>query len=153
MVTGDSGWIWKILPQDLGGCIYPWKTLLDNGVVCAGGSDSPVDFPDPLLGIYDAIFQPDRVRAKVQGSFQDYECVTFSQAVDMYTADAVFTDYAEDKYGRLEPGFYANFAVLDVPDIEGEIIDLPHHPEALLETRVKETWVMGVKKFDKGEDY
>lgn len=37
---------------------YAWKTLLDAGIVCAGGSDSPVDPPLSLRGIYDAIYRP-----------------------------------------------------------------------------------------------
>ena len=27
------------------------------GIVCAGGSDAPVEKPEPLIGIYDAIFR------------------------------------------------------------------------------------------------
>jgi len=29
-----------------------------TGVVCAGGSDAPVESPQPLLGIYDCIYRP-----------------------------------------------------------------------------------------------
>ena len=29
-----------------------------SGVVCAGGSDAPVEPAEPMKGIYDAIFRP-----------------------------------------------------------------------------------------------
>ena len=28
------------------------------GIVCAGGSDAPVEAPEPMKGIYDAIYRP-----------------------------------------------------------------------------------------------
>ena len=36
---------------------YAWKTLIQNGVVCAGGSDAPIETHEPLVGMYDAIFR------------------------------------------------------------------------------------------------
>ena len=32
------------------------------GLVCAGGSDAPVETPEPLVGIYDAIYRPNGER-------------------------------------------------------------------------------------------
>ena len=36
--------------------------MLAKGVVCAGGSDSPVEPLSPLLGMHDAIFRSNRRR-------------------------------------------------------------------------------------------
>jgi len=46
-----------------------------TGVVCAGGSDAPVESPQPLLGIYDCIYRPaDGNRRETSQQFKLVEC-------------------------------------------------------------------------------
>ena len=40
---------------------YAWKTLLDAGVVVAGGSDAPIETCNPFVGIFDAMHRSARV--------------------------------------------------------------------------------------------
>lgn len=54
-VPTDSMWVEKRLSDLQYG--YAWKTLIQNGVVCAGGSDAPIETHEPLVGMYDAIFR------------------------------------------------------------------------------------------------
>lgn len=35
--------------------LHPLKSLLDHGLVVAGGSDAPIEVPNPLMGIYAAV--------------------------------------------------------------------------------------------------
>ena len=64
--------------------LYPWKTLLNCGVLVGGGSDSPVESAEPLVGIHDAIFRPNS-RDMNKGTFVEKECLTFEEALRIYS--------------------------------------------------------------------
>ena len=46
-----------IVADRLGGA-YAWRSLLQTGVVIAGGSDFPVEDPNPFHGIHAAVARP-----------------------------------------------------------------------------------------------
>src|SRR5215207_1450013 len=76
---------------------YPYRQLLDAGVRLAGGSDAPVEPLDPLAGIAAA-----------------QECgVTREEALESFTAAPAWLESAEDRRGRLSPGYDADLVVLD----------------------------------------
>ena len=76
---------------------YPYRQLLDAGVRLAGGSDAPVEELDPLAGIAAA-----------------RECgVTRDEALASFTAEPAWLEGAEDRRGRLSPGYDADLVVLD----------------------------------------
>ena len=145
-VPTDAKWIHESLPPELMKCIYPWKTLLRKGLVCGGSSDSPVETTNPLQGIYDAIYRP-----SPDGTpFLESECLTFKEAVSLYTTGSAFADFAESYKGKLEIGFQADFVVLDVPSLaDGTPHNLPQNPKLLKETTVKEVWIKGKKVWQK----
>jgi len=145
-VPTDSGWIDGNLPPALKGCIYPWKTLLNRGLVCGGSSDSPVETTNPLQGIYDAIYRP-----SPDGTpFIESECLSFTQAVNLYTCGSAYADFAEKSKGKLESGYQADIVVLDVPlQPDGVPANLCENPKLLKETSVKEVWVKGKKAWCK----
>lgn len=149
----DARWARQKLPDALQECMYPYRTLLENGVTCAGSSDSPAYIPNSLIGIHDVILQPDCLQGQSSysedhGCFQPNERVTFTQAIDMYTSEAAKTDFAEEFLGQLEIGYFANFVVLDTPQKRGKIVDISQNPEALLKTVVSQTWARGRKIYD-----
>ena len=53
----------------------------------AGGSDAPIESPNPFTGMYDAMFRSDSHRQKALQSsvFKPEECLSFSQALWIYT--------------------------------------------------------------------
>lgn len=57
-VPTDTSWLHLRLPKPLLEYAYVWKTLMTEGIICAGGSDSPVENWNPFWGIYDAVFRP-----------------------------------------------------------------------------------------------
>jgi predicted amidohydrolase YtcJ len=76
---------------------YPYRQLLDAGVRVAGGSDAPVEALDPLAGIRSA-----------------QECgVSEDEAIDSFTQAPAWLEGAEDRRGRLEPGYDADLVILD----------------------------------------
>jgi len=82
--------------------VYPFKTLIHEGVVLAGGSDCPVEPISPLLGIYAAV---------ARESFPQ-ERVTVDEALRMYTIDAAYASFEEDVKGSIVVGKFADLTVL-----------------------------------------
>jgi predicted amidohydrolase YtcJ len=76
---------------------YPYRQLRDAGVRLAGGSDAPVEELEPLAGIAAA-----------------QECgVTYEEALESFTAAPAWLEGAEDRRGRLSPGYDADLVILD----------------------------------------
>lgn len=146
-VTTDSLYVEKILPASLLKYSYAWKTIMDAGILCAGSSDAPVEEPKPLLGMYDAIFRPVGKRDHVNlVQFMPEQCLTFKEALDLYTTAGAYTAMREHDLGKLLPGYKADFVILDSPR------DLHKHPEDLLETKVEEVWVDGQERLGMMDD-
>lgn len=89
---------------------YAWKTLLQRGVVVAGGSDSPIETSSPLVGLFDAIYREDRLTGEV---FRPSEKLTFAEALWTYTVGAAISMSAEASLGQIRPDFAADFVLLD----------------------------------------
>jgi predicted amidohydrolase YtcJ len=57
-LASESDWLGKRLGDDRMSRVYPFKSLLEAGVHLIGGSDSPVELPDPAIGIGAAVDRP-----------------------------------------------------------------------------------------------
>jgi predicted amidohydrolase YtcJ len=87
---------------------YPIKSLLDAGIPVAGSSDSPVSSYQPLIGIQAAVTE-----LTMNGEpFAPAEAVTVEQAIGLYTRNAAFAGFDEDRKGTVTPGKYADLVVL-----------------------------------------
>jgi predicted amidohydrolase YtcJ len=82
--------------------IHPFRTLFDEGLVVASGSDCPVATIDPLKGIWAAVSR--------KGSTQ--ESLTVQQALKTYTLNAAYASFEENIRGTIEAGKLADFTVL-----------------------------------------
>ena len=95
---------------------YCWRTLLEQGVRCAGGSDCPVEPLAPLRGLYAAVTRSDDDRQPPQGWLPGQRLDPL-QAIRLFTVDAAYAAFEEDLKGSLEPGKLADFVVLsEAPD-------------------------------------
>lgn len=54
-LASEENWLEKRLGADRMNCAYPFRSLLEAGVPLLGGSDSPVELPDPEIGINAAV--------------------------------------------------------------------------------------------------
>ncbi|MBR4445367.1 MAG: amidohydrolase [Solobacterium sp.] len=89
---------------------YPFKTLFEGTIAC-NGSDAPVELNDPLRGIQLAVT---RESLRFAGcSMNKEEALSVEQAIESYTEKAAEALFMEDRLGRIAPGYYADFAVLD----------------------------------------
>jgi hypothetical protein len=90
-------------PQRLGPArlrgAYAWRWFLDAGVPLAFGSDFPVESPDPRMGIHAAM------------TARPEHALSAEEAVRAFTSGAAYARFAEDRLGRVAPGFLADLTV------------------------------------------
>jgi len=82
--------------------VYPFKTLMREGLVVVSGSDCPVEPIRPLLGVWAAV---------ARKGFAE-ESLTLEEALRAYTLNAAYASFDEDKKGTLEVGKFADLTVL-----------------------------------------
>lgn len=111
-VNSDPVWAELRVGPERSATSYPWKSLLDAGVHCAGGSDCPVEPLDPLLGIYAAV-----TRARMDGTPRDgwlpEQRLSVEQSVALFSRYAAYVSFEENLKGTLTVGKLADFTVLD----------------------------------------
>jgi predicted amidohydrolase YtcJ len=131
-VPTDAAWVDKFVPDSVLPYAYLWKTLMKSGIICAGGSDAPVEHPSPIKGLYDAIYRPRKHlwpkscrppggdgegdKEESIGVYKAEECLTFSEALAMYTLGSAWAGCVDGgggkgpvKLGRIDRGFDADF--------------------------------------------
>lgn len=98
---------------------YPSKSLIDNGVVCAYGSDFPVNAAYGLAGIQVAMT---RRHVKLDPTYELFkdapaalpdECVSLKEALQAHTIHVAYQAHLEKVTGSIEVGKSAELVVLD----------------------------------------
>ena len=124
----------RLGPARLAGA-YAWRTMLDNGVPLAFGSDYPVESPDPFAGLAAATSRED-ASGQPPGGWLPAQKLSFVQAFAAFTSGGAYAAFAEDRLGTLQPGHLADFLLID-RDIAGAA------PADIRRTKVLETWIGG----------
>jgi hypothetical protein len=120
---------------------YAWRSFLNHGVTLAFGTDYPVESINPMRGLYAAITRMNTDGAQTYDPPDAaFEKLSITEALYAYTQASAFAEWREHIKGRLEPGFLADFVVLDR--------DLTHStPPEILHARVLRTVVGGVTRY------
>ena len=139
-VLTDMNWAEARLGPKRAAYSYAWKAFLDAGVPLAFGTDYPVEPITPYRGIYAAV-----TRTNEAGTMTYYpaNAITRGQALYAYTQGSAYAEFAEKHKGKLLPGFYADFILVD-----RDLYAVP--ARELLGTRVLETWVAGKQVYAAG---
>jgi len=114
---------------------YPWRALLNTGVIIPNGSDLPVEFPNPLISFH-AFFTRQDANRWPPGGWHPEERTTREEALKSITLWPAFAGFMEHVTGTLSPGKYADFVVLDQ-----DIMSVA--PERVLDTNVVMTVIGG----------
>lgn len=109
--TSDMPWAGVRLGADRLRGAYAWRSLLDAGSVIPGGSDFPVEHPNPLLGFYAAITRQDLSGHPADG-WQPDQRMTREEALLSFTGWAAFAAFQEQSRGSLDEGKLADMVVL-----------------------------------------
>ncbi|ALC89663.1 amidohydrolase [Bacillus sp. FJAT-18017] len=120
---------------------YAWKTLIDRGIACSGGSDAPIEYPDPFKGIDAAV---NRVaNGKVYGAGQ---ALTVYEALSLYTKGSAYAASHENDRGEIREGNIADFTVID-----RDLFTIPK--ETVAETKAVMTIIGGEVVFESSSNF
>ena len=118
---------------------YAWHKLLKTGAIIAGGSDFPIESPNPFFGLHAAVTRQDRENLPKGGWFPDQK-MTLIQAFRSFTLNAAYAGHQEKIIGSLAKGKKADFILIDQ-----DIFTIDE--KNIWKTKVLATWVNG-KKID-----
>ena len=93
--------------------MWPFRSELDAGCTLAFGTDSPVVEVNPFYGIYNAITRKHTFTRLPENGWIEKEKITAFEAVSAYTYGSACACKAQDMYGTLEVGKYADICVLN----------------------------------------
>ena len=121
---------------------YPWRSLLDAGVVVANGTDAPVEDVSALASIYASVT---RKRQDTGLEFFPEQRMTRQEALYSYTLGNAYAAFEEESKGSLEVGKLGDIVVLSNNLLTCEA-------DAIPTTEVIMTIVNGEVKYEKGDN-
>ncbi|MEM8907346.1 MAG: amidohydrolase [Bacteroidota bacterium] len=116
---------------------YPWRSLLDNGVILANGTDAPVEDVSALQCIYASVT---RKRADTGLEFFPEQRMSRQEALYSYTLGNAYAGFEEAQKGSLTEGKLADIVVLS-----HDLLNCTD--EEILQTQVQYTIVGGQIKY------
>jgi predicted amidohydrolase YtcJ len=128
--TSDMPWAQQRVGPDRIAGAYAWQKLKKAGARLAGGSDFPVESENPLLGFYAAVTRQD-LFGRPAGGWRPEEKLTRAQALALFTSDAAYAAFEEDRRGRIAPGFEADLTVFAEDPIVAQAQRIPSIPVVL----------------------
>jgi predicted amidohydrolase YtcJ len=112
-LTHDLYMIENRIGKELASTSYALATMKKLGIKTSYGTDSPVESMSPIECIDCAVNRHDVVNGYPEEGFYPSECVDVYTAVDTYTVGSAYAEFAEDRKGRIKPGYLADMTLLD----------------------------------------
>jgi len=116
---------------------YPWRSLLDAGVVIANGTDAPVERVDPIPNFYALVT---RKRVDSSEAFFPEQCMTRKEALNACTLANAYAAFEEDIKGSITTGKWGDLVLLSQNL-------LTCSEDSILQTKVNMTIVGGKVKY------
>ncbi len=108
--TSDAPFVVKRLGEERSRSgAYAWRSLLDQGVIIANGTDAPVEKVDPIPNLYASVT---RRREDTGQEFFTEQKMTRTEALYSYTLGNAYAAFEEDIKGSLEVGKWADIVIL-----------------------------------------
>jgi predicted amidohydrolase YtcJ len=98
---------------------YAWRSLIESGAIVVGGSDAPVEQGDPMIEFYAATARRDLQWFQGE-NWHAEEALSRSDALALFTSNAAFASFQEDRLGTLAVG-----KVADISVFSGDIMEIP----------------------------
>ena len=105
-VTSDT-WAVDRLGEERVRDLYPLRSIVSDGITASGGSDSPVESMNPILGMWAAM---------TRGGSTPEEALDLEQALSLYTSNARSNGIDPDE--PIEVGAQADFTLLDAETVD-----------------------------------
>ncbi|QWU17797.1 hypothetical protein SAMN04487895_105215 [Paenibacillus sophorae] len=132
-VASDFPWVLDRVGEERKEYLYAWRKLLAAGIICAGGSDAPIEPLNPFLGLHAAVTRrkPDETHA----GYLPEEKLTAAEALRLFTEGSAAAAGEEHERGRIAVGMRADFTVIDR--------DISASPKEMLAAKARMTVVNG----------
>jgi hypothetical protein len=140
----DGRWAEKRIGRERCKTTYAFRTLLDNGVRLAFGSDWTVAPLNPLLGLYAAVTRATLDGKNPNGWFPEQK-LTLKEAIEAYTMGSAYAEFREKEKGSLTPGKLADVAIFDT-----DLFSIA--PEKIKDAAVRWTIVGGKVVYEAGKN-
>lgn len=110
-MSSDLPWALDVLGENHPPLVFAWKSIKDAGFPIAGGSDAPVEIPNPFYGIHAAVTRTVRGTESTKRYFPEEELSAF-EALSLYTTGSAAAGYKKDSRGKIKPGYINDFTIL-----------------------------------------
>lgn len=137
--TSDKNMAGDRLGEDRLAGAYVWKSLRDSGATMAGGSDFPIEPPNPFYGLHAAVTRQSRDNQPLDGWMPEQK-LSREESLSLFTEDAAYSAHQENLVGRLLPGYYADFIL-----VEDDYFTVP--AQEIWKNKVLATYVAGKRVF------
>ena len=138
-LASDFPWVQERLGEKRIKLSYAWKTLMDAGVICAGGSDAPVEPVDPILGIHAAVTR--KKPGETHGGYVPEQKLSMVEAFRLFTELGAYPTNEETVKGTIARGKFADMTVYSSNPFE--MAD----PDELLSMNIDMTIIGGEIKY------
>jgi predicted amidohydrolase YtcJ len=113
--------------------LKPHRAWIDEGIIVAAGTDSPVTPYYPFVSMWTSIARRTEIKGIQMGTKQK---VSREEAIRMYTINGAYLSFEENIKGSLEPGKLADMVVID-----RDILTCPE--DDIKDTKVLTTYLGG----------
>jgi predicted amidohydrolase YtcJ len=141
--TSDMPWAQMRVGTERIAGAYAWRALKKSGARLAGGSDFPVESENPLLGFYASVTRQD-LEGNPPGGWRPQERLTRREALALFTSDAAYAAFEEDRRGRIAPGYEADLTVFPRDPMEASEKEIPGIPALMTIVGGKIAWGRGL---------
>ena len=118
--------------------LKPHRAWIDEGIMVASGTDSPVTPFPPFVSLWTSIARRTELKNTQMGTEQK---ITREEAIKLYTINGAYLTFEEDIKGSLEPGKLADMIVID-----RDVLTCPE--DDIKDTKVLTTYLGGKVIFE-----
>lgn len=141
-VASDFPWVADRIGRERAEQTYIWKSMLEAGIMCAGGSDAPVEPLEPLLGIHAAVTR--RTPEDTHGGYYPAQNLTMEEALRLFTFGGALATNEETIKGSISRGKLADMTVYSQNLLEQKDAD------EVLKTKIDMTVINGEICYERG---
>lgn len=133
-IDSEHSWLEKRLGSDRIKHVYPFRSIIEAGIILAGASDAPIEPPNVLRAIQTSI---------LRNGFETQEAINAKEALKMFTINAALAIGQEIIKGSIEKDKYADFVILneDITSIK---------PEEIHKVQILSTYHRGKEIYSRG---